>query len=659
MSKRNSNRVCALFAAFLFTSMLLLQGGSAHAQSKVYKVDTVAYLPYYPYVGGIEVNPNLADDRWFGPFPIGFRFCFMGNVYTQCYISTNGIVQFQEPPNFSGGTGFSRFVVDPLLGPNADGTLPRNAILGPWMDWDPGVQGGGGSINYYNIGASPNRKFVVNYSLQPLFGGNCNTLKGTFQIILWENGVIENVIINKPTCADNAAGGSREGTQAIVDSTGSVAYFGRNYRTNPTVIRDAIAFTDSFSILRYTPDQTMKLVNQQPGAALPEYRINCYDSIFAIKFDAPIIPASIDTIKPEFRFYDGNFQLPVKKVTYTMTPDSLVDSIYVHFAFELFRPGRYKILMTKGGDGDIVYGICGQTVVDSGTVGYLNVVNCYTYNVPLVMENVTVENNQHVRISWHKPDTLRQDFFQGYTLYKFASDRASFFPFMTFDDINDTAYVDTFIQVYEDSRLYKVAMNVKYNPETPHSDSVSNILLTAPGGDLYNTEIDSAVLNWTTYLKWTPAKYTLEWTTDGTSSWAPVAPDSARVLSDTSVMYLKKSPGTYWLRVRTADDVTGSGLISESNWLRYNVPTPPPLDLEVYTVITPNGDGKNDKFTIKNIDKFPGSKAELFNRWGNKVFSSTDYRNDYSPTDLQPGDYIYKVQINDGRIFSGVISILK
>ncbi len=658
MSKRISGGLYALLFTLVLAVLFLLPTTYTSAQSKVYKIDTIAYLPYYPYVGGLEVNPNLADDRWFGPFPIGFRFCFMGNVYNQCYISTNGIVQFQEPPNFSGGTGFSRFVVDPLQGPNPDNTLPRNAILGPWMDWDPGVQGGGGSVNYYNIGASPNRKFVVNYSLQPLFGGQCNTLKGTFQIILWENGVIENILIHKPTCTDNAAGGSREGTQAIIDSTGTVAYFGRNYRTNPTVIRDAIAFTDSFSILRYTPDQTMKLVNQQPGVGLPEYFVNCYDSVFVIKFDSPIIPASIDTVVPEFRFFDGNFQLPIKRVSYTITPDSLVDSIYVHFAYELFRPGRYKILMTTGGDGDIVYGICGQTVVDSGSVGYLNVVNCYTYNVPLVMENVTVENNEHVRISWHKPDTLRQDFFQGYTLYKFGSNGVDFFPFMTFDDINDTVYIDSIIQVNEDSRFYKVTMNVKYNPETPYSDSVSNILLTVPSGDLNKEEVDSTVLKWTSYLKWTPAKYTLEWTPEGTpASWSPVGADSSRTISDTSVMYVKRSPGTYWLRVRTADDTTG--LISESNWLRYNVPLPPPLDLEVYTVITPNGDGKNDLFTIKNIDKFPRNKAELFNRWGVRLFSKTDYKNDYSPTDLEPGDYIYKVDVGDGRIFSGIVSILK
>lgn len=657
MSKRITARNCFLYASFLFTLTLVFSLTSASAQSKVYKVDTLAYLPYYPYVGGIEVNNNLQDDRWFGPFPIGFRFCFMGNVYTECYISTNGIVQFSVPaPNFISGTTFSRFTVDPLL-TTTDNNMPRNAILGPWMDWDPGVQGGGGSINYYNIGTSPTRKFVVNYSLQPLFGAQCNNLKGTFQIILWETGVIENIIINKPACSDNAAGGSREGTQAIVDSAGTVAYFGRNYRTNPTVIRDAIAFTDSFSILRYTPDQTMKLVNLQPGAALPEYQINCYDSIFAIKFDAPIIPASLDTMMSEFRFYDGNFQLPIKKVTYTLTSDSLIDSIFIHFAYELFRPGRYKILVTKGGDGDIVYGICGQTVVDSGTVGYLNVINCYTYNIPLVMENVTVENNKHVRISWHKPDTLRSDFFQGYTLYKFSSSKTEFFPFMTFNDINDTSYIDTLIQVYEDSRLYKVAMNVKYNPETPHSDSVSNILLTASNSELNNPEVDSTELRWTKFLKWAPAKYQVEWTPDNATDWRVVGADSTRTLSDTSVMYTKRSPGTYWLRVSTTDSI--SGLISESNWLKYNVPVPPPLDLEVYNVITPNGDGKNDRFTIKNIDKYPGNKAELFNRWGQKMFSKVDYKNDYSPTDLEPGDYIYKVEVGDGRIFSGIISVLK
>ncbi|MCX8052280.1 MAG: choice-of-anchor D domain-containing protein, partial [Armatimonadetes bacterium] len=40
---------------------------------------------------------DLGDDRWRGPFPIGFPFTFYGNTYTQFYISSNGYIGFGPP----------------------------------------------------------------------------------------------------------------------------------------------------------------------------------------------------------------------------------------------------------------------------------------------------------------------------------------------------------------------------------------------------------------------------------------------------------------------------------------------------------------------------------------------------------------------------------
>lgn len=47
----------------------------------------------------------------------------------------------------------------------------------------------------------------------------------------------------------------------------------------------------------------------------------------------------------------------------------------------------------------------------------------------------------------------------------------------------------------------------------------------------------------------------------------------------------------------------------------------------IYNGFTPNGDGTNDFFTIDNIDKFPNNKVTIYNRWGNKVFSTLGYNN--------------------------------
>lgn len=48
-------------------------------------------------------------------------------------------------------------------------------------------------------------------------------------------------------------------------------------------------------------------------------------------------------------------------------------------------------------------------------------------------------------------------------------------------------------------------------------------------------------------------------------------------------------------------------------------------DLIVYNLVSSNGDGKNDYFLIENIQKFPNNKVEIYNRWGIKVYETTNY----------------------------------
>src|SRR5690606_7195941 len=45
-------------------------------------------------------------------------------------------------------------------------------------------------------------------------------------------------------------------------------------------------------------------------------------------------------------------------------------------------------------------------------------------------------------------------------------------------------------------------------------------------------------------------------------------------------------------------------------------------DLSFPNVFTPNGDGKNERFVIGGLEKYPGSKLQVFNRWGGQVYRS-------------------------------------
>lgn len=75
-------------------------------------------------------------------------------------------------------------------------------------------------------------------------------------------------------------------------------------------------------------------------------------------------------------------------------------------------------------------------------------------------------------------------------------------------------------------------------------------------------------------------------------------------------------------------------------------------------VITSNGDGVNDYFRINGLENFPGSSFMAFNRWGKKIYSSDDYKNDWKP-DENAGTYFYIINISDGRTFNGFFQIFK
>jgi gliding motility-associated-like protein len=85
-------------------------------------------------------------------------------------------------------------------------------------------------------------------------------------------------------------------------------------------------------------------------------------------------------------------------------------------------------------------------------------------------------------------------------------------------------------------------------------------------------------------------------------------------------------------------------------------------DVSFPNVITPNGDGKNEKFIIGGLEKYPGSALYIFNRWGGQVYQSKDYRNDWRGSDLNEGTYFYVLEVKkpDGiKKYKGWLTIIR
>jgi gliding motility-associated-like protein/uncharacterized repeat protein (TIGR01451 family) len=76
--------------------------------------------------------------------------------------------------------------------------------------------------------------------------------------------------------------------------------------------------------------------------------------------------------------------------------------------------------------------------------------------------------------------------------------------------------------------------------------------------------------------------------------------------------------------------------------------------------MSPNGDGKNEYFIVKGLEKYPGASLYVFNRWGSMVYQAKDYHNDWNGSGLSEGTYYYKMEIKQAagtKLYKGWVVI--
>ena len=86
--------------------------------------------------------------------------------------------------------------------------------------------------------------------------------------------------------------------------------------------------------------------------------------------------------------------------------------------------------------------------------------------------------------------------------------------------------------------------------------------------------------------------------------------------------------------------------------------------IEIYNAFTPNGDGKNDVWNIKNIEHYPNCQVLVYDQWGVKVFESTGYEKPwdgkYKDKELPSGVYYYVIDLkNNEPAFTGSVTLIK
>jgi gliding motility-associated-like protein len=317
----------------------------------------------------------------------------------------------------------------------------------------------------------------------------------------------------------------------------------------------------------------------------------------------------------------------------------------------------FYLITKKGIDGDVARDFCEKEFREQDTLRIV-VDSCYKYTTPPNLINVSVNENTSIDITWEDPNpAVDTTFFESYEIYKNVGSGAatSQFPVTRIFDYSIRSWNDVDVTPTDDSYNYALAIKLKplgANFVTGKSDSISSIHLQVdPPADPDDKELN---LTWTPYWGWLNELYRIEMRT--ANNWVQV--DST---FGTSLVYTKPTePGQYTLRIRTTVQ-TPVELTSLSNWITFGVPEIiiPIKPIRVPNVFTPNGDGINDLFFVENLEDYPNTYLQVFNRWGTLVYSTNNYNNNWNGDGNSPGIYYYFLKLENGEEFKGALRLIR
>jgi gliding motility-associated-like protein len=230
------------FVSF-FAILLINLGTFAQPPETIYEGILIA--------SGFRQSIPLASD---GPFPIGFNFTFFGTSYSQFYVSANGLVMFTDP--------------DGLY--NTEVTIPAastpNNYIAPF--WDNLSILDGGNVLYTTVGASPNRKCIIQYKnigFDPI-----TTPFGTFSVILYETTNIIQIQYRLIVDPYSAKSHGESATIGLENSDGSSGVLFAYHEVDAVYSEDAISFTPSGLTYTVNPDASYDGVFLTTNTTLPD-----------------------------------------------------------------------------------------------------------------------------------------------------------------------------------------------------------------------------------------------------------------------------------------------------------------------------------------------------------------------------------------------------
>lgn len=226
-----------------------------------YAVTSIPYAPPYQFeclANPVSVN---IDDVWSPTVNFPFGFCFYGTEYSNCLISSNGVITFDTVNNIPSGSSAWSFAN------NLPSTsLFENSIFGVYHDIDPSK---GGTVGWELVTLDTGcRALVAAWNNVPMFSDNSK--KYTGMMVFYENTNIIEVYVKEKVVDGTWNGGNAViGVQNAAGTVATVPPNRNSLSTDWTTSNEAWRFTpNGTSITTFTwyqgPDNTGTVLGTSP-----------------------------------------------------------------------------------------------------------------------------------------------------------------------------------------------------------------------------------------------------------------------------------------------------------------------------------------------------------------------------------------------------------
>ncbi len=611
-------------------------------QTNNYVITNPAYLPYdYATPGGTVVTSIYIDDMWSQkiPFPFAFTFCFFGTNYPTLLMGSNSAITFDTT---RAGTGSGYVISSGTPIPNT--AYAPSMIFGPYHDINPNLSiSPNKKIEYRVEGIAPKRRFIASYNEVPYFGTNCTTPRATHQMVLYENtGIIEVYIHDKPYCTDWNGGLTILGVQNQDRST-AVAASGKNATVWGTMGMDScFRFVPSGGTPMFKRAELM--VNNVVVATNTTDTSSGAPGILNINF--PNVCPAADSTAYVIRVVYGSCSNPALDVSFTDTVFVKRNTLAATTSktdATCFANGSVTVNGT-GGIAPLQYSINGGTYQSSNVFSNLTP---GTYTVTTRDASSCSVTSSAVTITLQGAITasagLDTAMCFGASFTRAAVSAGTTYSWLPTTGVSNPAIANPVFSP-QSTTTYTVAAS------TGNCTAQSSFKITIFPGATANAGPDAIIL--------TGDNYVIQGSGSGGSYlWTP-----SIGLNATNILNPSASPQqttTYTLKVTTSQ-----GCIASDSM----VVTVVPYCIKPMEAFSPNGDGINDLWLVTNgtgcLDK---AKAQVFNRYGAKVFESNDYKNNwngtYSGKPLPDGTYYfvitYKLINGKEQYLKGNVTILR